>query len=333
MGLSAPSRQQVIVIDRATHELLGQAAREKLLHIDDADPETTELVQRFRRLRCSQDTLALLVLFDQVVLASTIENIDIPRLQMCGALTVAPVDIVSPTLITDEIRGTSGMNGLMRRIEATELLRPLVIEYAIRRARSPEFFRFVSKVARYPLRSLISSVLDYVVALHQNDGAGIETNEFRNFLLDNNLSDIATSIDKVLDGDVDTVTETGPVGTLILSVAISSSFLAEYAALSSQYNCPIYGEAVSGKTTVLSDARARMSIESLTESDTYRTFVLMKQAMSSNGVYFPHIQSIEHAITLRSDSNIRLGRARRAGDGALLRLQGGHDRADQVRRR
>lgn len=169
MGTSS----RVILADKLAYALWGQAVSEDELAPGGLD----ELTAAARRSRLRQEALALLVLFDEVIVPPTGGGVfSVPRLEDAGVLTVLPeADLAIEKDFQESGWYRSRDQAAFRSmLERTFPLRPLVLDYLMK-----QDVELVSTLARslcHTRRTIYNSMLDFAYHFAVDDADALARN-------------------------------------------------------------------------------------------------------------------------------------------------------------
>ena len=286
--------QKVIASDSIRHTLLTVAEKEKLLLASAAQKHGS-----LRRDSCVQDTLSLLVLFDQILLPVGDPSIHIPSLESEGIIRIIDFDLQSPTPRSANQYPQTILPGGEKELtilEPTIDVRPFVLNELMALKPTPiekaMFQRF--SLAR---RKFYDALLDYAIALYRYDVLALYRNPLSELLPDRLLD----TINKVLSEHPHEEDKLNWLDTICIIAGITAQEISALQDLSNQLNAGVATKHFATNTADWTPVtRLTPEVTSMTKS-----FCLLRLALNEGGKYFPKITSINHALQLRKDANLK----------------------------
>jgi hypothetical protein len=272
---------KVIIADSLKASLLGQASKEGLI----GKGSDKNLEKSFRRSRYKQEALSLLILFDKILLPDFETDFHIPSLEeddIVNVISMKYKDISDP----------------LARLERTVPTRPFVLNKLMSK-RDDKFWRFMSNILQVSRRNLYNGALDYFLAYYRNDDVAMREN-----LLSQILTDFPIMINESLDKFVVGKFDEDHIDTFIflyLQATFTAAHVEMYQAISEEYKSGVatydFTGVAAGWTSTNNYMRepARLA----------NSFLMLRCALDEEGLFFPRIESIEHALRLRKDPNLR----------------------------
>lgn len=299
-----------ILSDRYLHNLLHQADMEGYLASDA--PYTP--IQSWIDERLIQEALAHLIVFDELLMLSTYDEGDsllphVPVLEDEGLLRVLPISSGAGREIdhSDTRAVAEGFYKHARHLESYASVRPFVLNRLVRQITEHGdvglgFLESLSEATGLSFEKAVSAVLDYCTYgwLDLRDGTD------RQKKIKQLLGSQVTELIDELKGEAarSQAHESGSVNR-ILEMILSEQFASEdvlrlidvsiregAGVASFEYNGP-WGQ------------WERPSVWQADTTHTSHTFCLIRCALEEEGRYFPRIDGIKHALTLRRDPNLR----------------------------
>jgi hypothetical protein len=282
---------KVILADGEREGLIGQASIEGLL----AKGYDENLENHYRQSQYKQESLSLLVLFEKILVATRHTSLHIPNLEDNNIIEFIPYEL--------------GSFAPAQRLEKTVQTRPFVLNKLMLSNETKDlFWIYLSELVGIPRRVLYNAAIDYFLATYRNDERGMQENllskvlpplseefpeAFPNDLLKEMQKDLLSSVSPSED-------RISHAKALYLEAIVAAHDVEAYQNLSEKYNAGVATQELTGASpewTFISDAGQEIS-------NSTNTFYLLRCALHEEGLYFPRIDSIEHALKLRKDPNL-----------------------------
>jgi hypothetical protein len=263
--------KSIIFSDWILNDFLGQALREGLIADD------RELPFRRSRIRNKQKVLSYLILFDDILLPDIYE-IRIPVLEDQKIIKIIPFDIkiyAEPEELWKE----------------TLYFRPLILGEVSRLLKEDSLFGKATHF--FNRRKVYSDVLEYILGGALGDEQ-LSRNNVLTFLPQDDLDKIRFYV----SGEGDPPDEINSFRALYAAAIMCMVELRNYISLSLKYRAGI------ATITYTRSFPGWMNVRKPDLSKLVNTFHLLKCSMFEEGLYFPRIESIKQAASLRKDPNI-----------------------------
>lgn len=292
--------RQVLLTDRLAWEFFGLAAGERLLYRRDpgTDPPPA------RQGSSAQKSLALLVLFDQVVLHDFgADEFRVPELESEGIVKVIaksrPSDPVRP-LKTNWRRGPLAKRSrppasLLRSLRRISEERPFVVERWL--ASSPTSFEsYLAKALKVSRRRYVNALLDYGIACATGDVAALDDNLLHR-LPKELRKDITESLfDFERGGD-----RLDPINAFFVLAMVFADEIGIVQELSRSLGIGVATEHYRDRFAAARHAPP-VALSSVGAAE---HFLVVRAALAEERGLIPKVRDLRHALALRKDTNLR----------------------------
>jgi hypothetical protein len=283
--------KNVIASDDLATVLLNQASKEKMLEYKG----NSELIRLpTRSAKIMQESLSLLILFDRIIIPNYIGDIHIPAIEDNGLIEFISdnqcFEIANRHSSSSQYR--SGFSGVIEKaLPAKEMILNRLIKD------KNEFWGILAKGTRLGRYRLYEAVFDYFFAYYHKDQDGLRSNLLNEMIPNYALKMIRRSLSR---DSVDPY-KMDPTEMLLTEIMMISSQIRTLQGMSVKYNAGVATRQYTGLT------KGETSINKAKHGliDPARGFFLLRCAIHEEGHFFPRIDSIEHALMLRKDPNLR----------------------------
>ena len=296
--------EDVIVSDGMAWSLFGQAGKERLLYVAPGVDTTIRPPSPSVR----QAVLALLVLFDKLTvhdLSSDGVQFRIPSLESEGIVDIVAAGEPRTRTKPIETRWTPSKadprpkagTALRRSLVLVNEYRPLVVSRLM--SRPNEFATVVSKTLQISRRRYYNDLLDLATAYIAGDTARVKETLLARSLPKDLFREITREMFDFEHRGKDNI---GPTNVSLLIALIAANEIGAVAEISAERGIGVaslyYGNI--GRPLPSADAATFAS----EVSSVSRTFSLIRSVLHEEGRFFPRIESVQHALTLRKDPHL-----------------------------
>ncbi len=280
----------VLLLDKYLSSFIGQASREGLL----SPGSNKHLEKQFRKSSTvREDCLALVVLFDHVLVPDYGGNFHIPIMEDAGLLRT----LVPESVKRDTSPAATRSEGYRRRAEMLEqcaALRPLVLNW-IGKKRATPFEREFMRPMGISRKELYDGMLAHALAFYRRDRKGLRASPLRDWM----TSEAIALVDQELSNP--STPETADEGIphfeyMFLLLALSTTLVRDYQTMSHDH------EAVAASHELTGFCR-HAGKEQIAPEEAARRFRLVYCAIEEEGLYLPKLGGIRDALSLRRDSS------------------------------
>jgi hypothetical protein len=285
---------KAIIFDEPLEGLLSQASRERLL-AGKLDPN---LKGSKRQTAANiQDSLSLLILFDQLLIPDFTSSLRIPGLEDTDLIRVLPIGNLpwQEPVALDETFLVSRCQAFVKALERASEIRPLVLNRVLMGLDDGDMWSIIARATKISKYEVIEQALDYFLAFYKGDEERLRNNLLFQILPQDVLQMINDDLLESRDDD-----KVSPGKVLLASFIIAADQIKILHELSQEQQAGIATRKYTGLMPEVKSSDLHADSLNLT-----RGFCLLRCALHEEGRFFPKIESIEHALRLRKDPNLQ----------------------------
>src|SRR5215216_4746054 len=151
---------QAVVFDEPLEGLLTQASREHLL-VGKVDPNIRG--SKRQNPATIQDSLSLLILFDQILIPDFTSSLHIPQLEDAGLIRLLPIKNLpwEEHVTLDEDFLVARRRAFIKALERASQIRPLVLSRVLMGLDKGDMWSIIAKAAKISKYAVIEQALNY----------------------------------------------------------------------------------------------------------------------------------------------------------------------------